>query len=215
MSGGGDEAPWARTVLKVALLLAVGILLQTTFGDDLRVDDVAPDLLMLLAVCAGFVAGPDTGAVVGFAAGLVSDLFLQSTPFGLSALAACLAGFVVGWAGTEVLRSRLFMVPLVAAGGTALGVVLFVVVGYLVGQSQLMAGGGHWLAGVALVEACYAALFSLPAFVLMRVGPGRSGRDTGGLERGDTGRDGHGRPAEPPPRQRAARRRRRARAGVR
>jgi len=61
------------------------------------------------------------------------------------------------------------MVPLVAAGGTVLGVVLFVVLGYLVGQSQLVAGGGHWLAGLALVEACYAALFSLPAFVLMRV----------------------------------------------
>ena len=209
------SAPWARTVLKVALLLAVGILLQTTFGDDLRVDDVAPDLLMLLAVCAGFVAGPDTGAVVGFAAGLVSDLFLQSTPFGLSALAACLAGFVVGWAGTEVLRSRLFMVPLVAAGGTALGVVLFVVVGYLVGQSQLMAGGGHWLAGVALVEACYAALFSLPAFVMMRwalagpaVTPGALNAATpGGTATGDL-----------PSRRRAsvrARRRRRARAGVR
>jgi len=66
--------------------------------------------MMLLAVGAGFVGGPDTGAVVGFAAGTVSDLFLQSTPFGLSALAACLAGFAVGWAGNEVLRSRLFMV---------------------------------------------------------------------------------------------------------
>jgi rod shape-determining protein MreD len=146
----------------------LGILLQTTFGDDLRVDDVAPDFMVLLAVCAGFIGGPDTGAVVGFGAGLGSDLFLQSTPFGLSALAACLAGFLVGWASTEVLRTRLFMVPLVAAGGTMLGVVLFVVLGYLVGQAQLVVGGGHWLAGVATVEACYAALFSLPAFVLVR-----------------------------------------------
>ena len=124
--------------------------------------------MVLLAVCAGFAGGPDTGAVVGFSAGLVSDLFLSSTPFGLSALAACLAGFVVGWAGTELLRARLSMVPLVAAGGTVLGVVLFVVLGYLVGQDQLMAGGGRWLVGVALVEALYAALFSLPAFVLVR-----------------------------------------------
>ena len=209
------SAPWARTVFKVALLLALGILLQTTFGDDLRVDDVAPDLLVLLAVCAGFVGGPDTGAVVGFGAGLVSDLFLQSTPFGLSALAACLAGFVVGWAGTEVLRSRMFMVPLVAAGGTVLGVVLFVVLGYLVGQSQLLAGGSHWLAGVALVEACYAALFSLPAFVLMRwalagpaVAPGAlSAATPGGTATGDLSSRRHA--------SLRARPRRRARAGVR
>jgi rod shape-determining protein MreD len=201
--------------LKVVLLLAVGILLQTTFGNDLRVDDFAPDLMLLLAVAAGFVGGPDKGAVVGFAAGLVSDLFLQSTPFGLSALAACLAGFAVGWAGNEVLRSRLIMVPLVAAGGTVLGVVLFVVLGYLVGQSQLVAGGGHWLAGVVLVEACYAALFSLPAFVLMRlalagpaIAPGALSAPTpGGTATGDLPSRRHTslRP----------RRRRRARAGVR
>ena len=162
------SAPWTRTVVKVVALVAVGILLQTTFGNDLRVDEVAPDFMVLLAVCAGYIAGPDAGAVVGFGAGLVSDLFLQSTPFGLSALAACLAGFVVGWASTEFLRARLFMVPLVAAGGAVLGVVLFVVLGYLVGQAQLVVGGGHRLAAVALVEACFAALFSLPAFVLVR-----------------------------------------------
>ncbi len=209
------SAPWARAVVKVALLLALGILLQTTFGNDLRVDDVAPDLMVLLAVCAGFVGGPDTGAVVGFGAGLVSDLFLQSTPFGLSALAACLAGFAVGWASTEVLRARLSMVPLVAAGGTVLGVVLFIVLGYLVGQSQLVAGGGHWLAGVALVEACYAALFSLPAFVLMRwalagprVAPGATSPGTaGGAATGDLSSRRHA--------SLRSRRRRRARAGVR
>jgi rod shape-determining protein MreD len=203
------------TVFKVALLLALGILLQTTFGNDLRVDDVAPDLMVLLAVCAGFVGGPDTGAVVGFGAGLVSDLFLQSTPFGLSALAACLAGFVVGWASTEFLRARLSMVPVVAAGGTALGVVLFVVLGYLVGQAQLVVGGGHWLAGVALVEAGYAALFSIPTFALVRwalAGPrvaagALSGGASGGTATGDL-------PSRRPAVGRG-RRRRRARVGVR
>ena len=68
------RASWARTVVKVAVLLAVGILLQTTFGNDLRVDDFAPDFMMLLAVGAGFVGGPDTGAVVGFAAGGMAAL---------------------------------------------------------------------------------------------------------------------------------------------
>jgi rod shape-determining protein MreD len=209
------SAPSARAVVKVAVLLALGILLQTTFGNDLRVDDVAPDFMVLLAVCAGFVGGPDTGAAVGFGAGCVSDLFLQSTPFGLSALAVCLAGFAVGWASTEVLRARLLMVPLVAAGGTVLGVVLFVVLGYLVGQSQLVAGGGHWLAGVALVEACYAALFSLPAFVLMRsaltgprVPPGATSPGAAaGAATGDLSSRRHASVR--------SRRRRRARAGVR
>ena len=99
----GRERPGERPVAKVVkvVLLAWGSCSRPLSATTCGVDDVAPDFMMLLAVCAGFVAGPDKGAVVGFAAGLVSDLFLQSTPFGLSALAACLAGFVVGWAGTD------------------------------------------------------------------------------------------------------------------
>jgi rod shape-determining protein MreD len=158
---------WVKTGFKVALVLLVGIIAQTTFGANLRVNNVAPDFMLLLAVCAGYVGGPDEGAVVGFAAGLLSDLFLQGTPFGLSALAACLAGFAAGWARTNFLRLRLSLVPVIAAAGTALGVALFVVIGYLVGQAQLVAPGKRWLVEVVVIEATYAALFSLPAVGLM------------------------------------------------
>jgi rod shape-determining protein MreD len=156
-----------KTGFKVVVVLLVGILVQTTFGADLRVNNIAPDLMLLLAVCAGYVGGPDEGAVVGFAAGLLSDLFLQGTPFGLSALAGCLAGFAAGWARTNFLRLRLWLVPVIAAAGTALGVVLFVIIGYLVGQAQLVAPGKRWLVEVVVIEATYAALFSLPAVGLM------------------------------------------------
>jgi rod shape-determining protein MreD len=155
------------TGLKVSIVLLVGILLQTSFGADLRVSNIAPDFMLLLAVCAGYVGGPDEGAVVGFAAGLLSDLFLQDTPFGLSALAACLAGFASGWTRTNFLRIRLWLVPAIAAAGTALGVVLFVVIGYLVGEAQLIAPGKRWLVEVVVIEATYAALFAWPAAGLM------------------------------------------------
>jgi rod shape-determining protein MreD len=156
-----------KTGLKVVVVLFVGILAQTTFAADLRVNNVAPDFMLLLAVCAGYVGGPEEGAVIGFTAGLLSDLFLQNTPFGLSALACCLAGFAAGWARTNFLRLRLGLVPAIAAAGTALGVILFVVIGYLVGQAQLVAPGKRWLVEVVVIEATYAALFSLPAVGLM------------------------------------------------
>ena len=159
---------WLRVTLKVLFVLLLGILVQTIFASDLRVNDVAPDFMMLLAICAGFEGGPDAGATVGFGAGLLSDLFLQGTPFGLSALAACLAGFVAGWTSANFLREGLSLAPVVAAVGTALGVVLFVVIGYLVGENQLVAPGQRWLVEVAVVEATYAAIFALPAALLMR-----------------------------------------------
>ena len=123
--------------------------------------------MLLLAVCAGYEGGPEAGAVVGFAAGLLSDLFLQSTPFGLSALAGCLAGFAAGWARANFLRLRLVLVPVIAAGGTVMGVALFVVIGYLVGEAQLVAPGKRWLVEVAVIEATYAAIFAIAAAALM------------------------------------------------
>ncbi|MGH9107182.1 MAG: rod shape-determining protein MreD [Acidimicrobiales bacterium] len=160
--------PVAGRAAKVLFVLALGILVQTCFGNDFRLHAVAPDFMLLLAVSAGFAAGPDAGAAVGFAAGLAGDLFLESTPFGLSALALCLTGFTVGWAKANLLRSRLLLVPCAAAAGTVLGVALFVAVGYLVGQEQLVAPGKAWLVEQAVIEACWAAVFSLPAFGLAR-----------------------------------------------
>ena len=60
--------------IRVALLLGLALLVQTTFGDDLRVTGVAPDLMVLLAICAGLTGGAESGAWVGFWAGLLADL---------------------------------------------------------------------------------------------------------------------------------------------
>jgi len=159
--------PWARVVLKVIGVLLLGIFVQTTFANDLRVADVAPDFMLLLAVCGGAAAGTDAGAVIGFSAGLLSDLFLQSTPLGLSALAYCLVGFSAGWARDNLMPPRLVAAPALAAVGTGAGVTLFVGIGYVVGQEQLVAPGDRWLAQQAIVEALFAAVFALPAAVLM------------------------------------------------
>ncbi|MGC8627051.1 MAG: rod shape-determining protein MreD [Acidimicrobiales bacterium] len=152
---------------KVALVLLFGAFAQTTFGADLRVDNVAPDFMMLLAVCAGIAGGPQAGALAGFGAGLLSDMFLQNTPFGLSALAACLAGFAVGWARANLFQPSPLLTPLIAAAGTGMGVAIFVVAGYLVGQAQLVAPGKSWLVEQAVVEGVFSAVLALPATALM------------------------------------------------
>lgn len=156
--------------VKVFFILVVVLFVQVTFGSDLRVNGTAPDFMLLLAVSAGFAAGPDEGATVGFAAGLASDLFLQNTPFGLSALAYCLAGFVIGWARANFMRARLVFAPVAAGIGTAVGATLFVFIGYVVGQSQLVAPGKRWVVELVCVEALFAVVFSLPAAVLMAWG---------------------------------------------
>lgn len=147
---------------KVAVLLVAGILLQTTIVPDLRVEGVAPDLMLLLAICAGLAGGAQYGALVGFVAGLLSDLFLVGTPFGLSALSFCLVGFVVGMVRAAVVPENRLVVPLIAFLATAGGVVLFVLIAVLVGQRDMIAPGPHWVVRVAMVESLDSAILAWP-----------------------------------------------------
>ncbi len=96
-------SPHVRARLRIATLLFVAILVQTTLGSDLRVAGVAPDLMVLVTICAGLTGGAEAGAWVGFWAGLIADLFLTATPLGLSALTYCLIGAAVGALRTAVL----------------------------------------------------------------------------------------------------------------
>ena len=103
----------------------------------LRIEDVRPDALLLVALMAGLTAGPERGAVVGFCAGVLADLFLQS-PFGLSALAYSLVGFAVGSLQSGILRAAWWIPVLTAAAASAAGIVLFGVLGAMVGQPDFV-----------------------------------------------------------------------------
>jgi rod shape-determining protein MreD len=172
-------SPRAVAGLRVALLLVLALLVQTTFGDDLRVTGVAPDLMVLLTICAGLTGGAESGAWVGFWAGLLTDLAVTATPLGLSALTYCLVGAAVGALRTGLLPESWVVIPATAAVGTAAAVVLWVGLGDVLGQSQLLDSGRSWLIRVALVEAGWAALLALPVNWLYA----RAARHSRGAER--------------------------------
>jgi len=144
-------SPETGARLRLSLLLFVGILLQTTLVPDLRVAGVAPDLMLLLSVCAGLAGGAEMGGIVGFTAGLLADAFLQTTPLGLSALTFCLIGFSVGVLRRSVLHDGRVLASFVAMVGSTAGVLLFVLIGVVVGQSQLTALGARHIIETALL----------------------------------------------------------------
>jgi rod shape-determining protein MreD len=161
--------------LRIAAVLVLVLVLQTSLLVRLRVHDVHPEALLVLALAAGLVAGPERGAVIGFFAGLVADLFVE-TPFGLSALTYCLAAFAIGSAFSSVMRSTWWISPLTVLAGSALGVSLFVLVGLLVGQAQLT--HDHPVAVVTVVSLTNAAL-ALPLVPLVRWALARPGPEHG------------------------------------
>jgi rod shape-determining protein MreD len=141
------EAPRALLVLVVVLVLQLTVVL------DLRVGGAHPDLVLGLALAAGLAGGVQRGAIVGFFSGLALDLFLP-TPFGLSALVGTGIGAAAGQlvaAGVD--RSNWAFVPGVAVLGSAIGVIMFAVLGAVLGQPDtLTVGLGAAVGVIALVN---------------------------------------------------------------
>jgi len=128
------------------IMMIGALLLQTTVLAQMRFWGVMPDFMLLVAVAAGITAGPTRGAAIGFASGMLIDLFLP-TPLGLSALVFTLVGYGVGVANTGVLRSAWYIPVLTAGAASVAGVVLYAVAGSVLGERMI---NGH-LATIALV----------------------------------------------------------------
>ncbi|HVA74666.1 MAG TPA: rod shape-determining protein MreD [Acidimicrobiales bacterium] len=171
--------------LRIAVLLVVATVLQTALASDLRVAGVAPDLMVLVAVLAGLAGGSEAGAVVGFFSGLLMDMFLASTPLGLSALTYCVIGALIGTARASVMPERSLVVPVTAMLATAAAVLLFVAFGEILGQGQLLDAGGSWLIRVAVIEAAWNLVLSLPiGWLYSRAARGSVGSERFGMTLG-------------------------------
>jgi rod shape-determining protein MreD len=158
--------------LRLTLLVIVTVVLQTTLFPDLRFFGIAPDLGLVAAIAVAFCLGPERGALYGFCNGLVMDLFLQ-TPLGLSALSFALTGYAAGVVQSGLSRaSRWFPLGFGGLGGLAGGLV-FVVVGALAGEDQVLM---FRTLQVLTVAAAYDALLAVGMFPVARWAAGSEAR---------------------------------------
>ena len=150
--------------IRLPPVLIAAVVVHTAVSPNLRVFGVAVDVMLLLTVASGIAAGAERGAAVGFVCGVLADCFLQ-TPFGLSALTYALVGYGVGVFQTGVLHSSWWIPAITSAVASAGAVVIFVGLGVVVGQDQLLSTR---LIEVAAVIALLHALLAPPAVRLMR-----------------------------------------------
>ena len=150
--------------LKVAVVIVVALVLQVALFATFDLDGARPDIMVLVAVAAGYVAGPERGAIVGFAAGLAFDIVL-TTPLGLSALVYCLVGYAVGVLGGSMMRTSWWTAPAVGGAGSAAGVVLYALVGEVLGQHVFQ---GPSLLSIVLVVSVVNAALAPVAFRALR-----------------------------------------------
>lgn len=126
-----------RQRVGLGTLMLLALLTQTSLLPHLRIGGVIPDVMVVVTVAVAVRRGPEYGAMFGFVAGLLIDLFLQ-VPAGLSALAYSIVGYAVGAAQTSLLRERWWLAPLLAAIGSLGAGLVFVLAGLVLGQEYLM-----------------------------------------------------------------------------
>ncbi len=165
----------ARRALRIGLTILLFLLVQSTIGLDIRIAGVHPDVMLLLPVAAALSNGTEAGAVIGFAAGLAADLLLP-TPFGLSALVGCLLGFIVGSVTVSVDRTVWWLPPLAALAGSAAAVMLYAVLGAVLGQEQFLKVDLVAVVGVVSVTN---AVLAWPAVRLVGWAVGTAPREVG------------------------------------
>jgi rod shape-determining protein MreD len=120
---------WRGGVLIFAALVAQVV------AAELDAFDAIADLMLLLPLAAGSLAGPDRGATFGFAAGLAYDLaLLPDTPIGLSALVYAVVGYAVGVGAGWVMEPRWWFHVTLAVLGSILAMTLMVVIDQVLGS---------------------------------------------------------------------------------
>lgn len=153
-----------RQVVRALVVVFGVLLLQTTVIQNITIAGAHPDLLLLLPIAAGMAAGAEEGAVMGFVAGFAGDLFLP-TPLGLWALVGCLAGTAVGVLTGSLVREVWWFRPLVALVTSAVAVLVYALIGAVLGQEQFLHAD---LAAIVTVVSVTNALLAVPAFRVMR-----------------------------------------------
>lgn len=146
---------WARA----ALVVVLGLLVQQALLDHVRIAGTHPDVMLLVAVAAGYVGGPGRGAVVGFGAGVAADLLLPTT-FGMSALVGAVLAYGIAVSTSSLVRSSVALQVVTGAVGTAVGLCLYATLGAVLGYPGMVT---HDLAPALAVSTPIAALLAVPA----------------------------------------------------
>jgi rod shape-determining protein MreD len=90
-----DRSSWISTLAIPLLILVVAIYLQIALAIDARVLGAIPNFALVVLVAFALRFGPAWGAAVGFAAGVLIDIAVQ-TPLGTSSLVLTPIGWGVG-----------------------------------------------------------------------------------------------------------------------
>jgi rod shape-determining protein MreD len=126
-----------RLSLRIGAVLLTTLMLQMELIARTTVFGVRGDIMLGVAVAAGLAAGPENGAIIGFIAGLCTDLLIE-TPFGLSALTYALIGYFAGGFRRAIVRTGPLTAPAIGVLASASGALAYAVLLELLGSQHVL-----------------------------------------------------------------------------
>ncbi|MEU6620378.1 rod shape-determining protein MreD [Streptomyces litmocidini] len=170
-------------ILLSAALIVVALVVQVSVLARLQLPGAVPDLVLLTVVGLALVYGPVSGSLIGFTAGLLSDLAPPADhAAGRYALVLCVIGYLVGLAKPDNGRLTSATGPMAVVVAAAVGsTLLYAGVGALVGDTAARHVGLGFLLFTAAVYDLLLAPFTVPLIMaLARRAENDPLADTGG-----------------------------------
>lgn len=145
------------------LLLIIGFLLQSTLFSQFTIGGIEPNILIILVATVGFLVDSKNGLILGFFAGLLTDIFFGSV-IGIYAIIFMYIGYMNGFF-KKVLYSKDYKLPI---GLIAISDVLF---GHLCYVTMFLIKGDfhytYYLMSVILPEVIYTSVIACLLYPLL------------------------------------------------
>ncbi|MEU8762828.1 rod shape-determining protein MreD [Streptomyces sp. NPDC048659] len=156
-------------ILLCAALVVVALVVQVSVLARLQLPGAVPDLVLLTVVALALSYGHVTGALTGFAAGLLADLAPPADhAAGRYALVLCVVGYLCGLARPDNGRLKSATGPMAVVVVAALGsTLLYAGVGALVGDTAARHVGLGFLLFTAALYDLLLAPFTVPLIMAL------------------------------------------------
>ncbi len=158
------SSPSLRLVVRLVLLAVGTVVIQEAAVSQISIFGISADITPLMVMSVGLLAGSLTGAVMGFATGLLVDTVLVQT-LGISSLLFIAIGY---WAGRlrELRDPAHGLVPLAAgAAATAVAGIGMTLIQFLLGVDAPVS---VLLFQQVLITILVNTLISLPVYAVVR-----------------------------------------------
>lgn len=146
-----------QRVAVLTLVLVTAAIVQTSLLPFLSMSGFRPDLLLLFTIAFALRDGLLTGLRVGFAAGVLTDLLLNESPVGLTALIFVGVAYAVGVARPFLAPDSWTAPVILSVMGTLVGVAGYGLLSAVLAEDPIALG---LILQASVVSAVYALLLA-------------------------------------------------------